>query len=144
MNVRTSRTRAAAATATLAPARSIAPVSAGTAPRQPAVVGSATTSTSTGPLTGGGAPMLRGGDGSHASARRRRRSRLRLFELPRARLEAGRAQQLDRLQRRGALDVVAHAVALLDRSHGRVLATPGQRPDDREAGRDRGDLREHE
>ena len=41
------------------------------------------------------------------------------------------------VQRRGAVDVEAHAVALLDRRHGRLLAAPGERPDDREAGRDR-------
>ena len=58
----------------------------------------------------------------------------------RLRAEARGAHQLDRLQRRGALDVEAGAVALLDRRHRRRLAPPRERPDDREAGGDRRDL----
>src|SRR5438128_1213748 len=56
------------------------------------------------------------------------------------RLEARRALQSDRLDGRGAQHVEAGSVALLDRRHGRLLAPPRKRPDDREAGRDTGDL----
>ena len=54
--------------------------------------------------------------------------------------EAGRAVQRDRLDRRGAHDIEADAVALLDGGDGGVLAAPGERPDDREAHGDAGDL----
>ena len=43
--------------------------------------------------------------------------------------------------RRRRLDVERDAVALLDRADGRLLAAPGERPDDREAARDPRDLR---
>ena len=48
------------------------------------------------------------------------------------------------LQRRGALDVEARAVALLDRGHRGRLPAPGERPDDREPGRHGRDLGQHE
>src|ERR1700730_16657372 len=52
------------------------------------------------------------------------------------RLEAWRALQRDRAYRGGAQHVEACSVALLDRLYGGVLATPGERPDDRETGGD--------
>src|SRR3984957_17090564 len=56
--------------------------------------------------------------------------------------EARRADELDGLQGRSPLDIEPGAIAFLDRGHGRCLAPPGQRPDDRESGRDRRDLRQ--
>src|SRR5450755_2559733 len=54
-------------------------------------------------------------------------------------LEARRAGERDRAQRRGLLDVEANTVATLDRDDRGVLLAPGERPDEREAGRDRRD-----
>ena len=65
-------------------------------------------------------------------------------ELEQIRAEARRADQPDRLKRRGPLHVEARAVALLDRRHGRRLPAPCQRPDDRESGGDGGNLRHEE
>ena len=82
------------------------------------------------------------------SARPGRRSRGRAIQVTapltcsgRSALKPGRALERHRAQRRGRSDVEAHAVALLDRRHGRVLAAPRERPDDREAGGDPRDLR---
>jgi MFS family permease len=55
-------------------------------------------------------------------------------------VEAGRANQPQRLDRGGGLDVKANPVALLDRGDGRVAAAPRERDEDRVAGADRGDL----
>ena len=55
--------------------------------------------------------------------------------------EAGGPDEPDRLERRGRLDVEANSVALLDRGHGRLAATPGEGDEDRVPGSDRGDLR---
>ena len=56
----------------------------------------------------------------------------------------GRGVRISRIgaKRRRAVDVEAEAVALLDRGDRRVLAPPRERPDDREARRHGGDLRE--
>ena len=51
--------------------------------------------------------------------------------------EARRADEPDRRERRRCGRRRSGAVALLDRRHRGVLAPPGERPDDREAGRDR-------
>lgn len=56
-------------------------------------------------------------------------------------VEAGGADQPHRLEGRGRLDVEADAVALLDRSHGRLAVAPGERHQDRVAGPDRRHLR---
>ena len=48
--------------------------------------------------------------------------------------QTGCPDQLDRLQGRGRLDVEAHPVALLDRGHGPLAVSPGERVQDREAG----------
>jgi MFS family permease len=56
-------------------------------------------------------------------------------------VEARGANQLDRFERGGRLDVEADAVALLDRGDGGLAPTPGERDQDRVAGADRGDLR---
>ena len=56
-------------------------------------------------------------------------------------VEPGRTDQLDRLEGRRGLDVEADAVALLDRQHGGLAATPEQRDQDRVAGADAGYLR---
>lgn len=58
-------------------------------------------------------------------------------------IQAGSANQAQRLERRGGLDVEAHAVALLDRGDGVLAPAPGERGGDRVAGADRGDLRPH-
>src|SRR4051812_42741926 len=47
--------------------------------------------------------------------------------------EALRAHELDRRERRRALDEELHAVALLDRGHGLLLVAPRERPYEREA-----------
>src|SRR5439155_5381579 len=109
-SVRTSRGARAATTATVAPARSMAPASSASAARRPAVEPSETSRTSVtsrladvGPVQG-----------------------LQLAPEPR------HAHELDGADRRGSLDIVAHAVALLDRQHRAVLVAPGERPDERE------------
>jgi MFS family permease len=56
-------------------------------------------------------------------------------------VEAGGADQLQRLEGRGGLDVEADAVALLDRDHGGLAAAPGEGHQDRVAGADQSDLR---
>ena len=61
-----------------------------------------------------------------------------------SRRKPGVRTSCDRPHRRRALDVERHAVALLDGDDRRVLAAPGERPDDREAGRDPRDLRDEE
>ncbi len=96
---------------------------------------------------GGGAPAARAVDrddedvgsrpGRSRRSRRARRGARGAVHLHQVGAEAGRADQLDRAQRRGPLDVEARAVALLDRGHRRGLPAPGERPDDREAGGDR-------
>jgi MFS family permease len=55
--------------------------------------------------------------------------------------EAGRADELHRLERGGGLDVEANPVALLDRGDGGVAAAPGERDQDRVPGPDRRHLR---
>ncbi len=95
--------------------------SASSAVRRPVVEPSETISTSRAPA----APIS--GDGP-------------VHLLGAARFETGRPQQGHRLQRRRAPDVEAGPVALLDRRHGRILAAPGERPDDRETRRDTRDL----
>ncbi|MDX6582642.1 MAG: hypothetical protein QOI10_1826 [Solirubrobacterales bacterium] len=55
-------------------------------------------------------------------------------------IKAGGADQLHRLERRGGLDVEAHAVAVLDRDDGVLAPAPGERDQDRVAGADRRDL----
>jgi MFS family permease len=55
--------------------------------------------------------------------------------------EPGSADQLDRGEGRGRLDVEADSVALLDGRDGLLAAAPGERDQDRVAGADRGDLR---
>ena len=79
-----------------------------------------------------------GGGGAHCLGRRR------AVEARDLAAEARGAHELDRAQRRGALDEEGDAVALLDGQDGRVLAAPRERPDDREPGRDPGDLRRQE
>ncbi|HLM30639.1 MAG TPA: MFS transporter [Solirubrobacterales bacterium] len=56
-------------------------------------------------------------------------------------VEAGGADQLQRLEGGGGLDVKADAVALLDRDHGGLAPAPGERHQDRVAGADQRDLR---
>ncbi|HSI80141.1 MAG TPA: MFS transporter [Solirubrobacterales bacterium] len=56
-------------------------------------------------------------------------------------VEARRAQQPDRLERRSRLDVEPDAVAILDRGHRRLAAAPREGDQGRVAGADRGDLR---
>jgi len=56
-------------------------------------------------------------------------------------VQAGGAHQPDRLQGGRRLDVEADAVAILDRGHRRLAATPGERDQDRVSGADRRHLR---
>ena len=56
-------------------------------------------------------------------------------------IEAGGADQLHGLERRGGLDVEADSVALLDRGDGVLAAPPRERDRDRVAGADQRDLR---
>jgi MFS family permease len=102
-------------------------------------------------VLGGVAALVAAAGGAYAFARRRDEE----WRLPglggrwsrglRARwplpVEAGGADQLHRLQRRGGLDVEAHSVALLDRGHRSLPGAPGERDQDRVAGADRRDLR---
>jgi MFS family permease len=78
------------------------------------------------------APAL-GGPGRGRRGRLRRRGAVAV--------EARRADQPQRLERRRGFDVEAHPVALLDRSHGGLAPAPEERDQDRIAGADRGDLR---
>ena len=55
--------------------------------------------------------------------------------------EAGGANEPDRLERRGGLDIEPNPVALLDGGNGRVTAAPGQGHEDRVARADGRDLR---
>src|SRR3954452_10903503 len=127
--VRTGAGRSATATSTRAPARRSEAASSASASRRPAVEPSETISTSS-PPPAAPAPLISG----HGP----------VDVLDTARLEAGRAQQRHRPQRRGPLDVEARAVASLDRADGGILPPPGERPDDREARRDTRDLRGEE
>lgn len=55
-------------------------------------------------------------------------------------VQAGRADQPQRLERRGGFDVEAHPVAILDRDHGGLATAPGERDQDRVPRPDRRDL----
>src|SRR5580692_2274984 len=111
----------ARAIATRAPARSSESRSSSSARRKPAVEPSETISTSswrparpTGLISGDGAADV----------------------LRACGLEAGRAHEGHGPHGRGTADVEAGSVALLDRPYGSILAPPGERPYDREAGGD--------
>ncbi|MGI9019515.1 MAG: MFS transporter [Solirubrobacterales bacterium] len=82
---------------------------------------------------------LAAGAGAHIALRRRGRRRMpRGGAVP---AEAGRANQLDRGEGRGGLDVEANPVALLDGRDRLVAAAPRQRDADRVPGPDGGHLR---
>ncbi len=81
------------------------------------------------------APAISGG------TRRGRRGRLRRRGA--VSIEAGCADQPQRLERRRGLDVEAHPVAVLDRGDRGLATAPGERDTDRVAGADDGDLRHH-
>ena len=108
------RRRGAATTATSPRRARSAPASSASAARRPAVEPSETMQD----VGHGGAQRVPLTDVSVGTSRRK----------------PGRAHELHRPHRRRALDVERHAVALLDRRDRRVLAAPGERPDDREAG----------
>ena len=72
--------------------------------------------------------------------RRGRRLRLR-WTIP---IQAGRANETDRLERRGRLDVEANTVPILDRPHSVLAPAPEQGDEQRVAGSDRRDLREQD
>ncbi len=69
-----------------------------------------------------------------------RRGWRRLRRRPAVAIQAWRANQLHRLERRTGLDVEAHPVALFDRRDGVLAPAPGERDQDRVAGADRRDL----
>ncbi|HEX2129638.1 MAG TPA: MFS transporter [Solirubrobacterales bacterium] len=111
-------------------------------------------------VLGGLAALAAAGGGFVAFARRRGADPLhRVRRLPEVLPDASRwrrwrpatrgaiavetrgADQLDRLERRGGLDIEADTVAFLDRGDGGLASAPGQRDQDRVAGADCGDLR---
>src|SRR5580704_5408876 len=126
ISVRVGAGASAGTIAALAPALTSDSHSSRSAVRSPSVEPSETISTSSGPLAHP-AGRISGDGAAHA--------------LRAGGLEARRAQQRHRPHRRGSTHVEAGTVALLDRLHRRILATPRERPDDREAGGYAGDLR---
>ena len=106
-------------------------------------------------VLGGVAALATAAGASVAFARRRGEDPLhRVRRLPGARrwrwwrpalrrpvaVEAGGADELHGLERRGGLDVEADSVALLDRGDGRLAPAPGERDQDRVTGADGGHL----
>src|ERR1039458_977325 len=127
-SVRTERGGVAAASVTVAPARCRLAASSASEARRPTVEPSETSRTR---VIG-----VCGDRGSEAARSCRAAALVRQVGL-----EAGRPAERDRPQRRGLLDVKADPVAALDRDDRAVLLAPGERTDDREAGRDGRDLR---